>query len=359
MSTQQPVASIVCSVMAPLAVFALGTTPQIATPDSSVPTAIEQALIERSCRAAETSLKIGAHRECLDAQLLSLRTDFGRDLSRLSTASRRKIDAACNRLRVSEQREAYLECLGDQLVALRSRQSHGTSAVSDDGAVAPAELPAPRVAAEASVRQASSWRRVMVVFGGVGSVLAAAGVAFVVVRARSRNRPCRVCGVNVLDSDLCPTCRHEAAEALRRAAVERAQSQKAQEEEERAQREHEAEQHELTMREEENVQPHDEEVAHLAHANEQFVQGSGTAVPVAAAVEPVGPGGEENAAFDPYAVLGVPPEASLDAIRAAYQNAKTKYDPDLVSFLGDEAQAHFKSRVESVERAYQMLSAVR
>ena len=63
--------------------------------------------------------------------------------------------------------------------------------------------------------------------------------------------------------------------------------------------------------------------------------------------------------FDPHTVLGVPHDAGLEDIRAAYEQAKTKYDPDLVSHLGDEARAHFQTKAESVERAYQMLSDVR
>jgi hypothetical protein len=38
-----------------------------------------------------------AHQHCLDAKLLSLRNDFGRDLSRLSAPDRRRIDAALQR----------------------------------------------------------------------------------------------------------------------------------------------------------------------------------------------------------------------------------------------------------------------
>jgi preprotein translocase subunit Sec63 len=64
---------------------------------------------------------------------------------------------------------------------------------------------------------------------------------------------------------------------------------------------------------------------------------------------------EETDVFDPT-VLGVPSEAGADAVRAAYQEAITKYVPQLVEFLGDEAQAHFKTKAQSIERAYQMLS---
>ena len=50
-------------------------------------------------------------------------------------------------------------------------------------------------------------------------------------------------------------------------------------------------------------------------------------------------------------------DANPVAIDAAYQLAKTKYDPDVVSHLGDEAQAHFKAKAQAVELAYQILSA--
>ena len=111
MSAQQPpIPMIVCSLMAPFVVCALGTGPQIDARDSRVPTPIERALIERACNATDTppSAEIDAHQQCLSARLLSLRTAFGRDLSRLSGADRREIDAACGHLRTAERREIYL-----------------------------------------------------------------------------------------------------------------------------------------------------------------------------------------------------------------------------------------------------------
>jgi DnaJ-domain-containing protein 1 len=358
MSAEQPpvaVLSIVCSLMTPLVVFALGTGPQIDAPDSQVPTAIEQALIERACTATDMrSAEIDAHRQCLVAQLLSLRADFGRDLSRLSGSSRRRIDAACNRLRTSEQREAYLDCLGGQLVALRGRQNRGTPVVLEDIAVAPPSLPAPAPAAAPAPPAVlvSSWRPATLVGGTVGSVLAAAGFVLLTVRSRRARRSCRVCGVNVPDSDLCPTCRHEAAETVRRAAVERAHNQKAQEEEERRQRESDAEQREQKARDDEEALMHEQGLARQRRAEADVRRPSDAAVvPVVAAVE-------EVEVFDPYVALGVPREAGQDAIRTAYQQARTKYDPDLVSHLGEEAQAHFKAKAQSVERAYTVLSGV-
>jgi DnaJ-domain-containing protein 1 len=355
---QRPVLvlSIVCTLMAPLAVFARGTGPQIDTPDSQVPTAIERALIERTCGATDTSsAEIDAYQQCFSPRLLSLRADFGRDLGRLSGSDRTRIDAACNHLHTAEQREAYLDCLGDQLVALRNRQKRGNPTVSEDAAVAPSALLAPSVAPVPPARLVSSWPSATVIGGTVGSVLAAAGVVLRAVRSRRTRRRCRVCGVDVPDSDLCPTCRHEAAEALRRAAAERAHKQRAQQEEERRQREHEAEQREQRARADEEARMREQELARQRQTDEDVHgQSHAAAVPIVPAVEE-----EEDEVFDPYVVLGVPCEAGQDDIRTAYQQAKTKYDPDLVSCLGDEAQAHFKAKAQSVERAYQMLSDVR
>ena len=60
--------------------------------------------------------------------------------------------------------------------------------------------------------------------------------------------------------------------------------------------------------------------------------------------------------FDPYVVLDVPRDASQEGIRAAYQRAKAKYDPTLVSDLAYAAREHLITKTECVERAYQMLS---
>ena len=79
--------------------------------------------------------------------------------------------------------------------------------------------------------------------------------------------------------------------------------------------------------------------------------------PTVLAVEEHAPAAGDPDTFDPYAILRVSRDAGQDAILAAYQQAKTKYEPDMVSHLGDEAQAHFKTKAEAVELAYQMLSA--
>jgi len=358
---QAPVAvpSIVCTLMAPLALFALATAPQIDAPDSKVPTALEQALIERACSATELSAEIDAHRQCVDARLLSLRADFGRDLSRLSGPDRRRIDAACNRLHTMERREAYLDCLGGQLVSLSNRLQRGKPTVPEDAAVAPSPLVAPSVVPAPPARPVSSWpSAATMIVGAVGSVLAAAGFVLLAVRSRRARRPCRVCGVEVPDSDLCPACRHEAAEARRQAAVERAQNERAQEEEERRKLEDEAAQREQRARDDEEARVREQELAQQQEQQRQQPPQTeeDANAPSHAAVIPILPAVEEDAVFDPYAVLGVPTEAGQDDIRTAYQQARTKYDPDLVSFLGDEAQTYFRAKAESVERAYRMLS---
>jgi DnaJ-domain-containing protein 1 len=61
--------------------------------------------------------------------------------------------------------------------------------------------------------------------------------------------------------------------------------------------------------------------------------------------------------FDPHAVLGVAPGADAEEIRAAYEQAKAKYDPRQYEHLGLELQAHFKAKADAVERAFQTLHA--
>jgi DnaJ-domain-containing protein 1 len=358
------VAVIVCTLMAPLAVLARGRAPQVDLPDSDVPvpTAIERALIERTCRATELSTEIDAHRQCLNAQMLWLRADFGRDLGRLAGPDRRRIDAACSRLSAAGQREAYLDCLGNQLITLHNRRNRGNPTVTQEAAaaVAPSAALAPSAAPLPPARTVSSWTSIIAIAGTLGTGLAAAGFVFLTRRSRRTPHQCRTCGVDVPDSDLCPACRHEAAETLRRANAERAQSQRAQEEEERRQHDQEVEQQEQRARDEQEARMREQEMARQLAADEELHrQGDIAAVSLVAGVEKAAPAVDEPEVFDPYVVLGVPPDAGLDDIRAAYEQAKTKYDPDLVSHLGDEARAHYKTKAESVERAYQMLSDVR
>ena len=348
--------SLLCTLVAPIAVVAIGIGPQVDRPDAEAPTAIERALMERACVATETvSAQSYAHQHCLDAKLLSLRSDFGRDLTRLSAPDRRRIDAACRGLSASDQREAYLDCLSVQLTAVHNRQNRGKTPTPEEAVVASAATPeSAAVAASQQTPQASSLGVFALVGGSVAGLLIVGGVVFVARKSRRTTHPCRVCGIVVADSDLCPTCRHEAAEALRRAAGERAQTQKALEEEERRQRESEAEEREKNARDEEEARLRELELARQRQEDEELQRQMPQTVSIASAPSPASV--EEPDVFDPYVVLGVPSEAGADAIREAYRQAMTKYDPQLVEFLGDEAQTHFKTKAQSIERAYQMLS---
>jgi len=348
--------SLLCTLMAPIAVFAVGMGPQVDRPEAEVPTAIERALMERACVATETvSAQSDGHQHCLDAKLLSLRSDFGRDLSRLSAPDRRRIDGACSGLRALDQREAYLDCLSAQLTVVHNRQNRGKTQASEEAVVAAAATPeTAALSASQQMPRASSWGVFALVGGSAAGVLIVGGVAFVALKSRRTIHPCRVCGVVVVDSDLCPTCRHEAAEARRRAAGERAHTQKALEEAERRQRESETDERDRKARDEEEALLRELELAHQRQEEEERHRQVQATASIASTPSPATV--EETGRFDPYVVLGVPSQAGPDTIRAAYQQAMTKYDPQLVEFLGDEAQAHFKTKAQSIERAYHMLS---
>ena len=77
-----------------------------------------------------------------------------------------------------------------------------------------------------------------------------------------------------------------------------------------------------------------------------------------ASTRDAGPGRTDGnrAGSDPYAVLGVPRDASKEDISAAYQRARSKYDPDQVTHLSAEVQEHFKTKAQEVARAHQKLS---
>ena len=93
---------------------------QLGTPDPGPPSALEQALIEHVCTAKRAGTPgTDAYDGCLSAQLLSLRTDFGRDLSRLSVSERRTIDSVCTKVNALRGRDAYLACLNGQLASWR------------------------------------------------------------------------------------------------------------------------------------------------------------------------------------------------------------------------------------------------
>jgi DnaJ-domain-containing protein 1 len=66
--------------------------------------------------------------------------------------------------------------------------------------------------------------------------------------------------------------------------------------------------------------------------------------------------GDDQAAFDPYRVLGLAAGATVGQVRAAYEEARQKYDPQQVAHLGDDVQTHYAEKSRAAERAYQMLA---
>jgi hypothetical protein len=336
-------------------VAAIGAAPRAQT-DGAIPTTIEQALMERACSSPPVvALDPDKHEECLQAKLGALRADFGRDLSRLSAAERRKIDSACAPAR-GIGREAYLDCLASQLVLAQRRGGRGREA-TPSATAAVAELPAvPITSPPVAAPRSSSFRWALVV--ALTTLLAGAIAVPLVIRVRRSRRVCRVCGTRVGSTgDMCPPCRHEAAEVLRRAAAERTERQRAQEDQERRQREraeedrrrlaHDAEE---AQRQQELASVRDEEAQRRENPAPHGAAGADEPPPAESFAEPA------EAAFDPYAVLGVPRDAGFDAIQAAYEQARSKYDLEQVADLGFEITQHYIAKAEAAGRAFEMLA---
>ena len=231
-----PMAPRVTVIMAMFTVTVPGAGVQVDTSDPGNATAIEQALIEHACSATRSpgAPDTDAYHECLSAQLLSLRNDLGRDLGRLSSAERRTLDSVCSDIRAAGGREAYLECLSARLTSLRNRRKSATPAPSPGTALTPPPVIAPASPAP-PVRQASSRSSGLWIGATLLTLCAAVGGVLFAMRARHVPRRCRGCGDVPESGDLCQKCRHEAAEAVRGAALARADQQRAQAEEERQQ----------------------------------------------------------------------------------------------------------------------------
>jgi hypothetical protein len=380
---RMPVPLGVWCLMGAFTTTALGAGLQEGASDPGGATAIEQALVEHACSATRTSgaTETDAYRDCLSAQLLSLRADLGRDLSRLSSSERRTLDSVCSDVRAASGREAYVECLSARLASLRNRRKNATPPPSQGSALAPPAVSAPASPAPPA-RQASWWASrfwigatIVTLFVAVGGVLLA--VKLLAVKARPLPRVCRVCGNDVPESgDLCQPCRHEAAEAVRNAAAERAGQQRAQpgapnaatalgwrpgapnaatalgwrpgaalEEEHRAQKALQEEEGEARLRQEEEERQREKDAGEREEARqrqEEEARQRSQAV--------------SEEVFDPYAVLGVPQGASREDIEVAYQKAKSKYDPDQVAHLSAEVQEHYRVKAEAVQRAHQKIT---
>jgi hypothetical protein len=336
-----------------------------AIPDPAIATPIEQALIEQACSAPlAIAIDPDKHDECLHAKLTSLRADFGRDLNKLSSGDRRRIDAACEQIRGAEGREGYLTCLASQLAALQARWNRGRGAGVETATVAVASSAAQPAAAAApgSGSNPSSSRTWVVVGLTLGTLSVAAVGLFFAMKARPRApHVCRICGTSVEGAgDLCASCRREAAETVRRAAAERADRQRAHDDQDRQQREHEDEERRRLAQEAEDAQQQQRDLARqcdeavLKAEEEARLRDAERAEEAEAERHPVPD--DEDAVFDPYRVLAVSHDANADVIRAAYNKARSKFDLGHVEGLGDEIKQHYSLKAQEVDRAFQMLA---
>lgn len=64
---------------------------------------------------------------------------------------------------------------------------------------------------------------------------------------------------------------------------------------------------------------------------------------------------QQAPSFDPYAVLGVGRDATMDEIRAAYRARMQEYHPDKVSHLGEALQQVAHEKSQEIQRAYRAL----
>jgi DnaJ-domain-containing protein 1 len=341
--------------MAPFAALALAAGLQPEQPEAPAPSAIEQALIEHRCAASRTALDT-SHQDCMAAQLLAIRADFGADLNKLSRSERRAIDAACSKTPAVQDRDAYVACLDAQLTTVRERWARArpapppdtaaqTAPTADPSASAAAAAPLPGAAAPGSHLAAWMW-----VAGGLVVLLAGAGGVLAARKKSAAPPTCKVCGEPLSGAgDMCQKCRHDAAEEKRRAAGERADQERAQAEEQRLQAGQEAELRAQAAQQEADALRQEEERAREAQ-RERDEQDARLREEEALQRQQIGVPPQEET--DPYAILGVAPGVSQEALLAAYEQAKSKYDPDLVSHLGDELQQHFKAKAQAVEQAY-------
>lgn len=183
------------------------------------PGPVEQAVIEYRCLGTKTSRDAtDPYHDCLAAQLQTLRSQFGADFVRLTPAARRTLDAVCSRIRSLEGRERYVACLSDRLASLQ-----GAAPKSSQIPLAVAAPQSPSMQPESAVAMpsaSSSVSLLSLVIGAIIATVVAAGRAL--LKRRRKSSTCHACGSTFQEAgDLCRACRHEAAEARRRAALER------------------------------------------------------------------------------------------------------------------------------------------
>ena len=153
--------------------------------------------MEHACRAVQRPAAAhDAYERCLAARLVSLRADFGRDLSRLSASARGKIDAACSPAQASRGREAYIDCLSGQLASLSASRARAARPCGRRHAVARRKAPSCRrrrrsmtAPQESSLLSVQSGTLVLTALGAVTALGVVAAV--VVLRHEGASAPGR------------------------------------------------------------------------------------------------------------------------------------------------------------------------
>jgi len=65
---------------------------------------------------------------------------------------------------------------------------------------------------------------------------------------------------------------------------------------------------------------------------------------------------EEKEPWDPYRVLGVDRNASVEDIKHAYRELASRYHPDKLEHLGDEFKVLAEMRFKEIQKAYEELT---
>jgi len=343
------------------------------SPNENAPTPMEQALMEHTCRVpGQAQSAADAYDACLAAELAALRSDFGRDLQRVAARDRRRIDAACADLRTMRGRDAYIACLSGELQAIRNNSTKGSPAAVSGGAGADSELASSPVVPplagsaddETTKTRAGSGRSWTLWFVAVGLLVGAAGGGWWFLTHRATTTPalrvCRECGADTEGhGELCGRCRHEAAQAQRRATAERSERERTLAEEARRAPDEtgaEAEAQATQAAEAERARQALEREAELAKQREAARQREEeTRRWQQAAAAALAPQVDEQVT-DPYAVLGLAPTATEAEIHFAYLEAIAKYAPGEVAHLGEELRNLYQAKAKIVQQAYETLT---
>jgi hypothetical protein len=328
---------------------------QTGSAEIPIPTPVERGLVERACKDTADA---AANQTCRDEKLVGLRADFGKDLSKVKADDRKKVDATCTPLLADaalKGKEPYFECMLAQLTALKTKGRKPANAAAPDAAAAPADAPAAD-SAPAPPPPAAGRSTGTLIAGVLGVIALVGGLGFVVMRARGpKTKKCQSCGADTPadnESEFCENCRKQMAGAIRQRKAD--QADQARRDAEEAKRESEQKARRLEMqkaREAEERKVREYEELKQREYESKVAEASRPNTP-----EPEPPDPYAAEVFDPHAILGVKRDATADAIAAAYQAAKKKYDPDLVGHLSEEVQAHYREKSQMVDKAYQTLT---